>query len=101
MRSRRSLWWLLGPVVAFLVVPPFVNRVEPVVLGLPFLMCWLLVATLLTPLFVWLAARRDPVWVDARRPGRAWVGSPGGPGRGDAAPAREPERVASEDGDPS
>lgn len=64
--KRASLWWLLGPPVAYLGVLPLANRVEPVVLGLPFLMCWLLVATLLSPLFVWLAARGDPVWRAAR-----------------------------------
>jgi hypothetical protein len=74
--NRRSLWWLCGPPVVFLVVPPFVNRVEPVVLGLPFLVFWLFVATLLTPLFVWLAAKGDPVWAAARQAERR-VGRPG------------------------
>lgn len=64
--KRGSLWWLLGPPVTYLGVLPAVNRVEPTVLGLPLLMFWLLVATLLAPLFVWLAARGDPVWRAAR-----------------------------------
>jgi hypothetical protein len=31
---------------------PFTNRVDPVVLGMPFLLFWLLLATLLAPVFV-------------------------------------------------
>nr|WP_202502289.1 DUF3311 domain-containing protein [Streptomyces sp. SID5785] len=38
---------------------PFVNRVEPVLIGLPFLFVWLLAATLLTPVAVWLTWRGD------------------------------------------
>jgi hypothetical protein len=70
-KKRTSLWWLLGPPVAFLGVLPIANRVEPIVLGLPFLMFWLFVAVLLTPLFVWLAAKGDPVWMAAREAERA------------------------------
>ncbi|AXG82499.1 DUF3311 domain-containing protein [Streptomyces paludis] len=51
--------WLLVPFVLFLVALPWVNRVRPVVLGLPFLPFWLLAATLLTPLSVSLAWRGD------------------------------------------
>ncbi|WP_432014824.1 DUF3311 domain-containing protein [Streptomyces cucumeris] len=65
-RNRKSLWWLAGTPLAYLGVLPFANRVHPTLLGIPFLALWLLVATLLTPLFVWLAARRDPVWLAAR-----------------------------------
>jgi hypothetical protein len=46
---------------------PFANRVDPVVLGMPFLMFWLLLATLLSPLFVGLSAKGDPVWAAARK----------------------------------
>jgi hypothetical protein len=53
LRDRPSLLWLCGPVVLFVVALPFVNG--PSVLG-----PWLLGSALLTPLFVWLAARRDP-----------------------------------------
>lgn len=62
LRKRRSLGWLAGPVVLFVVALPLYNRIEPVVLGLPFFMFWMLVGTLLTPVCVWLAARHDPVW---------------------------------------
>jgi hypothetical protein len=39
---------------------PFTNRVDPVVLGMPFLLFWLLLATLLAPVFVRLAAKGEP-----------------------------------------
>lgn len=69
LRRRPSLLWLLGPPVLYLGALPLVNRVEPVVLGIPFLALWMIVATLLTPLFVVLAARADPVWRAAQRRG--------------------------------
>ncbi|MCG7524546.1 DUF3311 domain-containing protein [Streptomyces sp. OfavH-34-F] len=59
LRRRPQLLWLLVPYVLYLGALPFVNRVEPVVLGLPFLFLWLLGATLLTPVAVWLARRGD------------------------------------------
>ncbi|MET7932035.1 DUF3311 domain-containing protein [Streptomyces sp. NPDC005322] len=68
-RNRKSLWWLLGTPLAYLGVLPLANRVHPTLLGIPFLALWLVIATFLTPLFVWLAARRDPVWQAARNPG--------------------------------
>jgi hypothetical protein len=55
LRGRHSLLWLFGPLVLFLVALPFVNT--PHLLG-----PWLLGAALLTPLFVLLAARGDPVY---------------------------------------
>jgi hypothetical protein len=47
------------PFVLYIGALPFANRVEPVVLGLPFLFVWLLAATLLTPVAVWLTWRGD------------------------------------------
>ncbi|WP_406211622.1 DUF3311 domain-containing protein [Streptomyces decoyicus] len=58
-RKRPALLWLLLPYVLFLAALPLVNRVTPTVLGLPFLFFWMLVATLATPLSVWLARRGD------------------------------------------
>ncbi|MFF2845543.1 DUF3311 domain-containing protein [Streptomyces sp. NPDC058001] len=59
-RPRRPhLLFLLIPFLLFLVALPFVNRVQPVVLGLPFLFFWLLLATVVTPFAVWLAWRGD------------------------------------------
>ncbi|MER8070116.1 DUF3311 domain-containing protein [Streptomyces sp. NPDC094034] len=59
LRHRPHLLWLLVPFVLFLVALPWVNRVEPVLLGLPFLSLWLLGATVLTPVAVALAWRGD------------------------------------------
>jgi len=61
-RNRASLCWLAGPPVLYLAAVPLVNRVEPVIFGLPLFMLWMLVATLLTPGCVALAALGDPVW---------------------------------------
>jgi hypothetical protein len=58
-RKRPALLWLLLPYVLFLAVLPLVNRVTPTVMGLPFLVVWMLLATLATPLSVWLARRGD------------------------------------------
>ena len=58
-RKRPALLWLLLPYVLFLAVLPLVNRATPTVLGLPFLFIWTLLATLSTPLAVWLARRGD------------------------------------------
>ncbi|MCX4634602.1 DUF3311 domain-containing protein [Streptomyces platensis] len=58
-RRRPALLWLLLPYALFLGVLPLVNRVTPTVLGLPFLFFWMLLATLATPLAVWLARRGD------------------------------------------
>lgn len=60
--GRGSLWWLIGPVVLYVLALPLYNRIEPMILGLPFFMAWTLLATVLTPVCVWLAARRDPLW---------------------------------------
>ncbi|WP_245607459.1 DUF3311 domain-containing protein [Pseudonocardia spinosispora] len=60
--GRRSLFWLLGPVVLFLVAVPLVNRVEPVVFGLSLFMWWMILATLLSPLCIIAAAKGDPVF---------------------------------------
>jgi hypothetical protein len=53
------LLWLLVPYVLYLGALPLVNRVHPVIFGLPFLFVWLLGATLLTPVAVWLTRRGD------------------------------------------
>lgn len=45
----------LVPVVALVAGLPFVNRVEPVVLGLPFLLFWILGWVLATPVFLCVA----------------------------------------------
>ncbi|RFU84643.1 DUF3311 domain-containing protein [Streptomyces triticagri] len=59
MRSRPHLLWLLVPFVLYIGALPFVNRVEPVIAGLPFLFVWLLGATVLTVVAAWLTWRGD------------------------------------------
>jgi hypothetical protein len=59
VKPRLHHLWLLTPFVLYLGALPWVNRVDPVLLGLPFLFVWLLGATVLTPLAVWMAWRGD------------------------------------------
>jgi hypothetical protein len=51
--SKRVLVALIAiiPFVAQLVVIPWVNHIQPLVLGIPFLHVWLFVWMLLTPVF--------------------------------------------------
>ncbi|MFH9133186.1 DUF3311 domain-containing protein [Streptomyces sp. NPDC017524] len=75
IRRRPQLLWLLVPYVLYLGALPLVNRATPLVFGVPFLFVWLLGATLLTPVAVWLARRGDRRGRDRdrdrRRGGRA------------------------------
>ncbi|RII19710.1 hypothetical protein DSC45_06840 [Streptomyces sp. YIM 130001] len=59
MLSRPHLLWLLVPFVLYIGALPFVNRVEPVIAGLPFLFVWLLGATVLTVVAAWLTWHGD------------------------------------------
>ena len=60
VRGRRSLLWLLVPFVLFVFALPLANRIDPVILGLPFLAFWVLMSVILSPLAIWLASRGDP-----------------------------------------
>ena len=63
MRARLSLAVAFVPALAIVAGLPFVNRLEPVVYGLPFLLAWILGWVLATPLFLaaaYLLADRDP-----------------------------------------
>lgn len=57
--KRPQLAWLAVPFVLFVGALPLVNRVEPRIGGVPFLLVWFAGATLVTPLAVWLAWRGD------------------------------------------
>ncbi|MFE9552714.1 DUF3311 domain-containing protein [Streptomyces sp. NPDC006692] len=59
MRRRIHVLWLGVPYLLYLGALPLVNRVRPVVFGLPFLFLWLLIATLFTPLAIWMTWRGD------------------------------------------
>ncbi|WP_030023715.1 DUF3311 domain-containing protein [Streptomyces monomycini] len=85
MLKRPTLLWLLVPHVLYLGVLPLVNRVTPTVLGLPFLVFWMLLATLLTPASVWLAWRGDRKRAARRAAGRA--GAPAGKRAGEGSAA--------------
>ncbi|KOU35499.1 DUF3311 domain-containing protein [Streptomyces sp. WM6378] len=67
MRRRRShVLWLGVPYLLYLGALSFVNKVRPVVFGLPFLFFWLLIATLVTPLAIWFTWRGDKSMRGAR-----------------------------------
>ena len=57
MKKGTRLALLLGaiPFITLVFALPLVNRIQPVVLGLPFLLFWILVWVLLTPLILFLA----------------------------------------------
>ena len=74
MRLRHALVPAAIPVVALIAGLPFVNRLEPVVLGLPFLLSWILGWVLATPLFLAAAyalTSRDSGPGRPQAPGRA------------------------------
>ena len=50
--SKKFAMFLLAilPFISQLMVLPFVNRIDPIVLGLPFLQFWLFLWIILTPL---------------------------------------------------
>ena len=50
------------PIAALSVAVPFVNRVEPRVFGLPFVLFWILAWIALTPGFLWTIGRMDRRW---------------------------------------
>jgi drug/metabolite transporter (DMT)-like permease len=60
--SRKALWLLLLPAVLYCAAPVVADRIEPRVFGVPFLLAWVVMATVLSPLIIWAAARRDPLY---------------------------------------
>jgi hypothetical protein len=50
------------PIAALSVAVPFVNRVEPRILGLPFILFWIVAWVLLTPAFLWTIGRLERRW---------------------------------------
>ena len=60
--SRRLQRYALAaiPFAMLTVGIPFANRIEPRVFGLPFLLAWIIVWILLTPLFLTLVERGEP-----------------------------------------
>jgi hypothetical protein len=50
------------PIAALTVAVPLVNRIEPRVLGLPFVLFWIVAWAFVTPVFVWAIGRREHRW---------------------------------------
>ncbi|GAB2826407.1 DUF3311 domain-containing protein [Streptomyces daliensis] len=59
---RHALWLLLVPAALYCAAPLVANRVEPRVLGIPFLLFWVIAATVISPFVIWLTARLDPAY---------------------------------------
>ncbi|MFI8997677.1 DUF3311 domain-containing protein [Streptomyces sp. NPDC053542] len=59
---RPALWLLLVPAVLYCLAPLVANRIEPRVLGVPFLLFWILAATVISPLVIWAVTRLDPAY---------------------------------------
>ncbi len=50
------------PIAALSLAVPLVNRVEPRILGLPFVLFWIVAWVLLTPAFIWSIGRVERRW---------------------------------------
>ena len=61
MGKGTKLALILGaiPFITLVFALPLVNRVEPVILGLPFLLFWIISWVILTPLILFLAYRLE------------------------------------------
>lgn len=61
MKKGTKYALILGaiPFLTLVFALPFVNRIHPIILGLPFLLFWILSWVLLTPLLLYLAYRLE------------------------------------------
>jgi hypothetical protein len=50
------------PIAALTVAVPLVNRVEPRIFGVPFLLAWTVAWVLFTPAFLWTIGRIERRW---------------------------------------
>lgn len=50
------------PIAALTIAVPLVNRVEPRLFGMPFLLSWILVWTVVAPVFLWMVGRLERRW---------------------------------------
>ena len=62
MRPILRLLLAAIPLAALTVAIPLVNRIEPRILGLPFLLCWIVAWVCLTPAFLWAIGRVEKRW---------------------------------------
>ncbi|WP_108587570.1 DUF3311 domain-containing protein [Paenisporosarcina sp. OV554] len=51
---------ILVPIIGFLGFLPLANRIEPYVLGLPFLLFWLVLWMVLSPMILIIVYKLDP-----------------------------------------
>jgi len=61
--QHRRFWQVvlaLIPAVALTFTTPLANSTEPRIVGLPFLMAYIVIWVLLTPLFMWGVYRLEP-----------------------------------------
>jgi hypothetical protein len=47
------------PFLTLVLALPFVNRIKPMILGLPFILFWILFWVAMTPLVLWIAYRLE------------------------------------------
>ncbi|WP_083914233.1 DUF3311 domain-containing protein [Nocardia concava] len=57
-----ALLLLTVPGILFCLAPFVANRIEPRILGIPFLIAYLIAVTVLTGPLIWLAAHFDPAY---------------------------------------
>ncbi|MEC3958323.1 DUF3311 domain-containing protein [Nocardia sp. CDC153] len=57
-----ALLLLILPGVLYCIAPFVANRVEPRILGVPFLVAYLIAVTIVTGPLIWLVARLDPAY---------------------------------------
>jgi hypothetical protein len=60
MRMKGIRWLIVVPFLGMLGGIPFANRVTPYVLGMPFLLFWVVLWVVLTSLILWVVYRFDP-----------------------------------------
>lgn len=54
-------WLAIIPFILMLCVIPFVNRVTPYVLGMPFILFWIVLSVVVTSIIMGLIYKLDPV----------------------------------------
>jgi hypothetical protein len=62
MTHWRSTGLALIPTIALTVAVPFVNRLDPSIFGLPFLMFWIVAWIAMAPVFLWMVGRVERRW---------------------------------------
>jgi hypothetical protein len=50
------------PIAALTVALPLVDRVEPRIAGIPFVLCWIVGWALAAPVFLWITGRIEKRW---------------------------------------